>query len=239
MQKLIAYYRVSTKGQRISGLGLADQRATVEAFAKASGDQIVAEYTEQESGKRSDRPQLLAALSHSRAARGKLVVAKIDRLSRNVAFLATLMESGCKFVACDNPAATELTINILSSVAQEEARAISDRTTRALAQARKKGKLLGTHNPKNRIDHAKGTRNGLGKAVAAAAAKRAQRRNDCWNRIAPEVQEWRKKGDSFRKIAEKLNERGDETTGREDQTPEQAAANPGKWYAATVRRLLG
>src|SRR5579863_178516 len=142
--KIIAYYRVSTKRQGRSGLGLDGQRAAVEAFAKRNGGKIVASYTEVESGKRSDRPELAKALGHARLAKATLVVAKLDRLARNVAFLSALMEAGVDFVACDNEHANRLTIHILAAVAESEARAISDRTTAALKAAKKRGIALGS-----------------------------------------------------------------------------------------------
>jgi DNA invertase Pin-like site-specific DNA recombinase len=147
--KLIAYYRVSTKRQGESGLGIDAQKSAVAAHAHASGTTcaIVAEFIEIESGKDADRPQLAAALAFARATNATLVVAKLDRLSRNVAFLSALMESGVPFVACDNPHANKLTLHILAAVAQAEAEAISIRTKAALAEASKRGAKLGGANP--------------------------------------------------------------------------------------------
>ena len=118
--RFVAYYRVSTQRQGESGLGLAAQRKAVEDFLNGGSWQLVGEFTEVESGKRSDRPQLAAALALCKRERAKLVIAKLDRLSRNLAFLATLMERGVDFIACDNPHATKLTIHILAAVAQHE-----------------------------------------------------------------------------------------------------------------------
>ncbi len=132
MKKLIAYLRVSTKGQGESGLGLDGQRTAVEAYAKQSGAQVAAWYTEVESGKLSDRPQLDKAKAHARRIKATLVVGKLDRLSRNVAFTSALMESDVEFVACDNPHANKLTLHILASVAEDEAERISERTKAAL-----------------------------------------------------------------------------------------------------------
>lgn len=106
MGNIIAYYRVSTKRQGQSGLGLDGQKAAVEEFARRQGVTILRDYTEVESGKRSDRPELAKAIGHAKLAKVTLVVARLDRLARNVAFLSSLMESGIDFIACDNPNAT-------------------------------------------------------------------------------------------------------------------------------------
>ena len=117
MTEFISYYRVSTDRQGASGLGLDAQRQAVAGFLGGSG-QLVAEYTEVESGKKhSNRPQLLAALADCRKRRAVLLIARLDRLARNVAFIANLMESGVDFVAVDMPQATRLTIHILAAVA--------------------------------------------------------------------------------------------------------------------------
>ena len=124
-RKLIAYYRVSTKQQGASGLGLDAQRSAVSDFARQSGGKIEAAYTEVESGKRADRPELAKAIAHARRSKATLVIAKLDRLAHNVAFVSALMESGADFVAVDNATANRLTIHILAAVAEDEARRIS------------------------------------------------------------------------------------------------------------------
>src|SRR5690606_2576896 len=124
--RLICYLRVSTAKQGSSGLGLEAQRAAVQQYANQLGAEIIAEYLEVESGKRSDRPQLDIAIGHAKFAGARLVVAKLDRLARNVAFLSALMEAKADFVCCDNPHATPLTLHILAAVAEDEARRISD-----------------------------------------------------------------------------------------------------------------
>jgi DNA invertase Pin-like site-specific DNA recombinase len=134
--------------------------------------QVAAEFTEIESGKRSDRPQLVKAIARARALRATLIVAHLDRLARNVKFVATLMDSGVEFTTADIPQANSLTLHIVAAVAEAEGRAISERTRLALAQAKKKGTRLGTRRRGHlaKINWRKGWRNGLNKAVAAAAA---------------------------------------------------------------------
>ena len=141
--KIIAYYRVSTKQQGESGLGLEGQVATVAAYARGQGAEVLKTYREVESGKRADRPELAKALAHARRSRATLVIAKLDRLARNVHFLSGLMESNVDFIACDNPHANKLTIHILAAVAEDEAQRISARTKAALAAYRARGGLLG------------------------------------------------------------------------------------------------
>lgn len=116
MKPIIAYYRVSTRKQERSGLGLEAQQSDVEEFAQREGAQIIQSYTEVEKGRRKDRPQLAKAIGHANLAKATLVVAKLDRLARNVAFTSTLLESGVDFVACDNPHANKFTIHILAAV---------------------------------------------------------------------------------------------------------------------------
>ena len=145
--KLIVYTRVSTERQGQSGLGLEAQDAAIARYVTAVGGEVTARYVEVESGKRADRPELAKALAHAKRIKGRLVVAKLDRLARNVAFVSALMESGVDFVACDNPHANRLTIHILAAVAEDEARRISERTRAALAAAKARGVKLGSARP--------------------------------------------------------------------------------------------
>lgn len=140
--KYVAYYRVSTQKQGQSGLGLEAQRTAVNSFVQARGE-VIAEYTEIESGRRADRPQLALAMRHARRAKATLVIAKLDRLARNVKFLATLMEEKVLLAFCDMPDANEFTLHIMAAVAQHEAKAISQRTKDALAAAKARGVRLG------------------------------------------------------------------------------------------------
>jgi DNA invertase Pin-like site-specific DNA recombinase len=141
--KFVAYFRVSTDRQGKSGLGLGAQREAVMNYLDGGRWTLVDEFTEVESGKRADRPQLEKALAACKKLKAKLVIAKLDRLSRNLAFIATLMESGVEFVAVDNPHANKLTIHILAAVAQHEREMISERTKAALQAAKKRGQRLG------------------------------------------------------------------------------------------------
>src|SRR5215213_4230202 len=141
-ERWVVYLRVSTDRQGRSGLGLEARRVAVASYLAGHG-RIVAEVLEVESGRRNDRPELERALALCRAHRATLLVAKLDRLARNVAFVSRLMESGVEFMAADFPQANRLTIHILAAVAEHEARMISDRTRAALAAAKVRGVVLG------------------------------------------------------------------------------------------------
>lgn len=144
--RFVSYYRVSTAQQGASGLGLEAQREAVSRHVAGAGGVIVAEFQEVESGKKNDRPQIAAALAACRLRQATLIIAKLDRLARNVHFISSLMESGVDFVACDNPHATRLTIHILAAVAEHEREMISARTIAALAAAKARGVKLGNPN---------------------------------------------------------------------------------------------
>lgn len=137
----VAYFRVSTAQQGASGLGLDAQREAVRAFLRREPDRA---YIEVESGKRADRPELARALADCRKTKARLIVAKLDRLSRQMSFVAALMDSKVDFVCCDNPHANRLTLHILAAVAEDEARRISERTRAALAAAKARGQKLGS-----------------------------------------------------------------------------------------------
>jgi DNA invertase Pin-like site-specific DNA recombinase len=143
MAKYVTYYRVSTRKQGASGLGLEAQQEAVKRFLRG-GDEVVATFTEVESGRRKNRPQLAAAMLHCRAVDATLLIAKLDRLARNVAFVATLMEDKqLRFVATDNPHAEPLMLHVLAAFAEHEAKMISTRTREALAAAKARGVKLG------------------------------------------------------------------------------------------------
>jgi DNA invertase Pin-like site-specific DNA recombinase len=192
--RFIAYFRVSTERQGKSGLGLEAQREAVTNYLNGGRWTLNGVFTEIESGKRNDRPQLVAALAACKKLKAKLVIAKLDRLGRNLAFIATLMESGVEFVAVDNPHANKLTVHILAAVAQHEREMISERTKVALAAAKRRGKRLG--NP-NLSDAAK----------RGTAAVKANARRFAAN-VRPIIDEIIAAGaTSHNAIAAKLNER--------------------------------
>ena len=214
---LVAYVRCSTRRQGESGLGLEAQEESIARYSAAAGRPVIASFTEVESGRKSDRPELAKALDHARRARAALVIAKLDRLARNVAFLANLMEAGVEFVACDQPSANQLTIHILAAVAEDEARRISERTKVALAAARARGVVLGRDNR---------TAEGRARGRAESARVRSERANADHAPILPLVRELRAAGLSQRAIADRLNGDGHLTrTGR-------------PWHQVAVMRLL-
>lgn len=143
MDKYIAYYRVSTKRQGASGLGLEAQRRTVSDFLSSTPHHLVGEYTEVESGKKSSRPQLDEALRACKLTNSKLLIAKLDRLSRNLHFITSLQKAGIEFTAVDMPEANTFTVNILGAMAEYERELISARTKAALKSAKERGVILG------------------------------------------------------------------------------------------------
>lgn len=218
--KVVAYYRVSTASQGRSGLGLNAQRSAVEAFCRSRDCQLLAEHTEIESGKRNSRPELAKALHHAKVTGATLVIAKLDRLSRNAAFLLQLQDSGVKFVAADMPEACHLTVGILALVAQQEREAISARTKAALSVARERGTKLGNPNGAAALRRA-----GKGNEAAVGALKDAADRHAA--DLAPIVAHLRAEGHmTLPALAKALNE-------RQMRTP-----RGGQWHASSVRNLL-
>lgn len=194
--KAIAYYRVSTAKQGDSGLGLDAQRATVEAFAKSRCHELVASFTEVETGTaKRERPELVDAIALAKEQDAYLLIAKLDRLARNVAFTSALMESGVKFVACDMPDANSMTIHIIAAVAENEAKLISQRTKAALDAKRTRD---GEWRVSNLDDSARQRSIETRKKNARAAT--AQLENY--------VRMMRASGDSYRAIADQLNRDG-------------------------------
>jgi DNA invertase Pin-like site-specific DNA recombinase len=186
--KFIAYFRVSTEKQGKSGLGLDAQREAVLAYLDGGRWTLVQEFVEVESGKRNDRPQLTAALAACKKHKTKLVIAKLDRLSRNLAFIAALMESGVEFIAVDNPHATKLTVHILAAVAQHERELIAQRTRDARNRAIEANRTAATRYAANvlpviREIQASGVKSLRGVARALAARGIATARGGAWTPV--------------------------------------------------------
>ncbi|RPD44365.1 resolvase [Hymenobacter sediminis] len=215
MQQYIAYYRVSTTKQGTSGLGLEAQQHAVAQYVRAPA-QVLSHYTEVESGKKNQRPQLLAAIAHARQAGATLLIAKLDRLSRNAGFIFALRDSGVDFICCDMPDANTLTVGIFAVLAQHERELISKRTKEALAALKARGVALGT--PANLTTEA--MRQGQ---VVRQQNARENKENRQAARLAVLL---RQQGHTLLQIAQELNS-GDYRTRR------------GKEFDATaVRRLL-
>jgi DNA invertase Pin-like site-specific DNA recombinase len=170
MKTFIGYYRVSTDKQGMDGNGMAGQREVVSRFVSAQTGNLIAEFSEVESGKINDRPELEKALALVKKHKATLVIAKLDRLSRNAAFLLTLQNSGCDFVCCDCPNADRFTIGILALVAQRERELISERTKMGMKQAALRGSKIGPVNPEASV---KAMNEGARKARLAYASKMA------------------------------------------------------------------
>lgn len=220
--RLVGYYRVSTDKQGRSGLGLDAQRASVTAHAVASGCEIIASYMEVETGTRDtleNRPELRKAIAHSKRSKGVLVVAKLDRLSRSVAVTSLLHQSGVDFIACDNPNANRLTIQILAAVAEDEARRISDRTKAALLAYKARGGLLGASHTRSRNLTPEGRRRGA--ITSAICAKRSA--SEAYEDITETIQDLRAKGFSLRQIAARLTDGGQTTRRGKAWNPMQVA----------------
>lgn len=235
MTKAVAYYRVSTAAQGRSGLGLDAQRAAVAEVTSSRRMTLLTEFTEVESGSRNDRPELARALHHAKVTGAVLVIAKLDRLSRNAAFLLTLRDSGVRFIAADIPDANDVTIGVLAVIAQAEREAISQRTKAALAAV--KAKLddgedyvsRRSSRPLTRLGNPNGAaalrRAGFG-TERAAASTRAQA-DEYARDLRPVVERMRSEG------ATSLNALAHALTSEGMRTP-----RGGRWHASSVANLL-
>lgn len=218
--KVVAYQRVSTVRQGASGLGMDAQAQAIADYADQRGAEVLASFTEVESGKNNERPELEKALHLAKVTGAKLVIAKLDRLSRNAAFLLTLRDSGVKFVAADMPDANDLTVGVMALVAQQEREAISKRTREALKAAKARGVRLGNPNGAAALKRA-----GKGNRASVAAIKEGADQHAV--NLAPVIHALEAEGiTSLGAIAETLNARG-------MLTPRGA-----RWHKSSVRNLL-
>jgi DNA invertase Pin-like site-specific DNA recombinase len=197
MKKFIAYYRVSRKSQGESGLGIAAQKSAVQRYIETQNGIILHEYTEVETGtNKKQRVVIHEAINQSKKEGAILVIAKIDRLARNVNFVSSLMDAGVEFVACDMPSANHFTIHIFAALAEQEAKLISQRTRHALSELKKRGVKLGK--PENLTNQAREK----GQEII-----RLNARNNDQNRQAQAViVSCRERGMTLRAIAEHLNQ---------------------------------
>ena len=217
--KIVSYIRVSTARQGASGLGLAGQTTAIEAYAAANAAHIVGAFTEVESGRKNDRPELAKAMKLARVTGATLVIARLDRLSRSAAFLLSLQDSGVDFVCCDNPHATPLTIGVLALVAQTEAEAISARIKAALQATKAKGTKLGNPNGAAALRRA-------GKGNAASVRVMKYRANARASDLAEVLEDLETNGFStLKEQANELNKRGIKT------------ARGGRWHPSSVSNL--
>ncbi len=207
-KQYVAYFRVSTQRQGTSGLGLEAQRKAVIDYINGNGSKVLAEYTEVESGKRWSRPELGKALAHCKKHRATLVIAKLDRLARNVHFISGLIESRVDFVAVDMPEADRAFLQMAAVFAEWEGRKISERTKAALAAAKTRGVKLGVTGKERAREN---------RSAANAFARK----------LRPVIKGLAGEGiTSVRKVTEALNERGIETP------------RGGRWHPTGVARLL-
>ena len=213
----VTYLRVSTDRQGRSGLGLDAQRKAVADHVAGKGE-ITAEYVEIESGKKNDRPQLARALAEAKRIGAVLLIAKLDRLARNVAFIANLLEAGVEIAAADMPEANRFLLHVMAAVAEHEAQAISDRTRAALAAAKARGVALGWSIPGRAEEQRQAARKG--------AERNARKADQHAANVLPIIRQIAAPGASLRQIADELNTRGIKT------------ARGGLWYAATVRNIM-
>ena len=215
-QKYVAYYRVSTKEQQKSGLGLEAQREAVRRLSERKGPPIIAEFTEIESGKNDKRPKLDEAIDTAKKHDAVLVVAKLDRLSRNVSFISELMREDVKFVCCDMPQANDLTIHIFAAIAEHERKRISERIKEALAAKKVRDKWKpGRHQNFTDEDRRKS------KQLLVQGANDNKENRHAYHFIKP----LREAGRSYEQIARELN--------REDYRTRRGK----KFYASSVRSI--
>lgn len=196
-KQYVAYYRVSTQRQGSSGLGLSAQRTSVNTYV-ASKEAILADFTDVESGKKNNRPELLKAINCCKERGAVLLIAKLDRLTRNVAFIFTLRDSGVEFVCADMPEANTLTIGVMATMAQHEREVIGERTRKALAEKKRAGFVLGK--PENL------TREAIQKGQVVRQQNARSHENN-WRAVAL-AKSLRGAGQTWSEVARMLNEHG-------------------------------
>lgn len=226
--RFVAYHRVSTARQGQSGLGLDAQKKAVADYLNGGRWELVGEFVEVESGKRADRPELTKAIDLCRLTGAKLVIAKLDRLSRDVHFLTGLEKAGVDFVCADMPTANKFTIHIMAAVAQQEREAISARTKAALGSIRAKleqGETYVSRSGKTvtRLGNPNGLKNARPDLGVAAVKAKA---DEFASRLAPTVRDLRAQNLSFQAIADRLN------------TMRVQTVRGGPWSAMQVKRVL-
>lgn len=216
MKKFIAYYRVSRKEQGISGLGLSAQKSSVEKYVTSQDGIILNDFTEIETGtNKRERVEIHKAIELAKNEGAILIIAKLDRLARNVSFVSSLMDAGIEFLAVDMPSANNFTIHIFSALAEQEAKLISSRTRLALAELKKKGVKLG--NPQNLTSEAR--------AKGVNKIKENAMNNDRNRQAQSIILNCKEKEMSYRQIADYLNELNFKTR------------HGNKFYAPTVLQL--
>jgi DNA invertase Pin-like site-specific DNA recombinase len=211
--RFVSYYRVSTDKQGLQGNGMEAQKNSVGRYLSSLDCELLGSFEEVESGADNRRPQLKAALQLAKAKKAILIIAKLDRLSRNAAFLLTLQESGVDFVACDMPNADRLSVGIIALLAQRERELISERTRAGLAVAKSRGAVLGNPNPTGALKKAREAIQSRKKGFAESVVK--------------SIREIQSTGvESLNRIADCLNKRG-------EKTPRGS-----QWTATAVKRIL-
>ncbi len=219
MTTYVAYYRVSTDRQGQSGLGLDAQRTAVDNYLNGGTWTLLDTFTEVESGRRNDRPELAKALDLCRRKKATLVIAKLDRLARNVAFIANLMAANVEIVAVDMPQANRLTLHIMAAMAEHEAQAVSQRTKAALQAAKDRGRKLGWSISSRRGEQALASAKGVTSNRTTADRFAAN--------VVPVIRDIERAGvTTLQGIADALNARGIRT------------ARARRWYATTVKNVL-
>ncbi|WP_313010932.1 recombinase family protein [Brevundimonas sp.] len=224
--KFVTYYRVSRASQGIEGLGMEAQKRAVDAYLNGGQWEVVASFEEVESGGKDDRPEMFKAIAMCKATGAKLLIAKLDRLSRDVHFLSGLEKAGVEFVACDMPTANRFTVHIMAAVAQQEREAISSRTKAALGSIKARIASEGQHvSKKGNVITRLGSSRGIPETMReAATAVRVAKADQHAAKVKPTIEKLRAGGMTLQEVADHLNALGVPT------------ARGAKWSPMTVAR---